>query len=76
MVEIYVKPGCVQCRATERELDRRKIAYTAVDLTADPDALRQVTALGYLQAPVVVAGNAHWSGFRPDLIAGLAEDPA
>jgi glutaredoxin-like protein NrdH len=31
-----------------------------------------VMALGYLQAPVVVAGNEHWSGFRPDRINGLA----
>jgi glutaredoxin-like protein NrdH len=29
-------------------------------------------ALGYLQAPVVVAGNEHWSGFRPDRIKGLS----
>ena len=28
-------------------------------------------ALGYLQAPVVVAGNDHWSGFRPDRIKAL-----
>ena len=30
-------------------------------------------ALGYLQAPVVVAGNEHWSGFRPDRIKALGE---
>ena len=29
-------------------------------------------ALGYLQAPVVVAGDSHWSGFRPDRIKELA----
>jgi glutaredoxin-like protein NrdH len=29
-------------------------------------------ALGYLQAPVVVTGNDHWSGFRPDRIKALA----
>jgi glutaredoxin-like protein NrdH len=28
-------------------------------------------ALGYLQAPVVVAGGEHWSGFRPDRIKAL-----
>jgi glutaredoxin-like protein NrdH len=30
-------------------------------------------ALGYLQAPVVVAGNDHWSGFRPDRIKTLTD---
>jgi glutaredoxin-like protein NrdH len=29
-------------------------------------------ALGYLQAPVVVTDDDHWSGFRPDKIATLA----
>jgi glutaredoxin-like protein NrdH len=28
-------------------------------------------SLGYLQAPVVVAGENHWSGFRPDEISKL-----
>lgn len=29
-------------------------------------------SLGYLQAPVVIAAQAHWSGFRPDRIKELA----
>ncbi len=31
-----------------------------------------VRGLGYLQAPVVIAGDEHWSGFRPDQINALA----
>ena len=27
--------------------------------------------LGYKQAPVVIAGEDHWSGFRPDKIGAL-----
>jgi glutaredoxin-like protein NrdH len=38
----------------------------------DSEARDYVMALGYLQAPVVVAGNDHWSGFRPDRIKGLS----
>lgn len=30
-------------------------------------------SLGYLQAPVVVAGDDHWAGFRPDRIKNLVE---
>ena len=41
----------------------------------DDEAMKQVVALGYRQAPVVVAGDTHWAGFRPDLIAGI-KDPA
>jgi len=29
-------------------------------------------SLGYLQAPVVVTPDAHWSGFRPDRLNALA----
>ena len=31
-----------------------------------------IKGLGYQQAPVVVAGEDHWSGFRPDRIKAIA----
>jgi glutaredoxin-like protein NrdH len=31
-----------------------------------------VKELGYLQAPVVITDEDHWSGFRPDKISELA----
>lgn len=70
-VTVYSKPACVQCDATYRALDRKGVDYEVVDLTKDPAALDLVRELGYLQAPVVVAGDRHWSGFRPDQIAAL-----
>jgi glutaredoxin-like protein NrdH len=71
-ITVYTKPGCPQCRATVRALQRAGLPHRLVDLTEDPDARDYVLALGYLSAPVVVAGSAHWSGFRPDRISGLA----
>lgn len=71
-VTVYSKPACVQCTATTRALDAKGIAYSVVDLTQDAVALAEVTALGYRQAPVVIAGDAHWTGFRPDMIGRLA----
>ena len=71
-VTVYSKPACVQCDATYRALDKHGIAYDVVDLTQDPTAIELVRSLGYLQPPVVVAGDTHWSGFRPDQIATLA----
>ena len=35
--------------------------------------LEKVKELGYLQAPVVVTDDEHWSGFRPDKIDALAD---
>ena len=71
-VTVYSKPACVQCTATTRALDARGIDYRLVDLTQDAAAMAQVTELGYRQAPVVIAGEAHWAGFRPDMIGQLA----
>ncbi len=71
-VTVYSKPACVQCTATTRALDRRGVAYRVVDLTEDAAAMEHVTALGYRQAPVVVVGDEHWAGFRPDKIGLLS----
>ena len=46
--------------------------YETVDISLDVEALEQVKSLGYAQAPVVMAGEDHWSGFRPDKIKALA----
>ena len=71
-ITVYTKPSCVQCTATYRALDSKGIEYEVLDLSADPAALEQVKALGYLQAPVVITDGDHWSGFRPDKIDELA----
>lgn len=70
-ITVYSKPNCVQCSATYRALDRAGLSYSTVDISVDAEALEQVKSLGYAQAPVVIAGGDHWSGFRPDKIKGL-----
>ncbi|WP_369054473.1 glutaredoxin-like protein NrdH [Kineococcus terrestris] len=72
-ITVYSTPSCVQCRMTYRALDSKGLPYEVVDVTADERAHELVTSLGYVQAPVVVAGEDHWSGFRPDRIDGLAD---
>ena len=42
-----------------------------MDLSVDAEAMEQVRSLGYAQAPVVMAGGEHWSGFRPDKIKAV-----
>ncbi len=75
-VTVYTKPACVQCNATKKALDKAGLDYELIDLSEDRDALDYVMGLGYLQAPVVVAGEDHWSGFRPDSIKALASQAA
>lgn len=71
-ITVYGKPSCVQCDATYRTLDKRGIEYTIVDISQDAIAREYVMELGHLQAPVIVVGDQHWSGFRPDRIAAMA----
>lgn len=69
---MYSKPLCVQCDATKRALNKAGISYDLVDITEDADALAKVKSLGYVQAPVVITAEDHWSGFRPDKIKAIA----
>ncbi len=70
-IVVYSKPACVQCVATQKAMQAKKISYRSVDLTQDQEAMEKVVAMGYREAPVVVAGEKHWSGFRPDMINAL-----
>ncbi|MBK8463555.1 MAG: glutaredoxin-like protein NrdH [Nigerium sp.] len=71
-IRVFSKPACVQCTATYRALDRHGLDYEVVDLSHDDRALAEVLAMGYQQAPVVIDGDQHWAGFRPDKIKASA----
>jgi len=73
---IYTKNNCVQCNATKNAMDRHGIDYQLINLDAQPDAIDSLKSLGYRQVPVVMANDDHWSGFRPDKIAGLRQRAA
>lgn len=71
-VVVYSQPSCTQCTATYRKLDAMGVPYTVVDMSQDREARDYVMSLGFQQAPVVMAGDQMWSGFRPDRIVKLA----
>lgn len=68
---VYGKPDCYGCKATVRKLEHDKVPFNYVDITVNEAAYQEVKRLGYESAPVVVAGEQHWSGFRPDRLGGL-----
>ena len=72
-VTVYTKPACVQCNATFRALDKHGISYNKVDISVDDNARGYIMSLGYLQAPVVIAGTQQSSGFRPNRLRELAD---
>jgi len=73
---IYTKDNCVQCNATKNAMDKKGIAYQVVNLDQQPDEIEALRALGYRQVPVVMNGQYHGSGFRPDKISALSQTAA
>lgn len=71
-VTVYTKDDCRQCDATKRWLETRQIPFSVEDLT-EPGNLAAAKELGHMQAPVVVAGDHHWSGFNPNELDALNE---
>ena len=71
-VTVYTLPSCVQCESTKKVLDKMSVDYSVVDLSEDETAYEMVKSLGYQAAPIVIAGEDHWSGFRPDKLNSLA----
>jgi len=65
---VYTKPNCPACSMTIRHLKKRGIEYAIgpIDYIRDHAAEQ-----GIMAAPVVVAGEQMWGGYRPDRIDAL-----
>ncbi|MCX7646688.1 MAG: glutaredoxin 3 [Rhodobacteraceae bacterium] len=63
-VEIYTTPFCGYCHAAKRLLAQKGVAFTEIDVSADP-ALRQAMtqrAMGRTTVPQIFVGGAHVGG--------------
>lgn len=72
-ITVYTKPACGPCTATLRALESKGLEYEAIDLSSNAEAVETIKAMGYMQAPVVVTDDDHWSGFRPDKMIALGQ---
>ena len=71
-ITVYTTPGCMGCEMTRRQLDRARVAYEVVDLSARPDLVAQFRGEGLTSAPVVETPDGErTSGFRPDRIRAM-----
>ena len=70
-ITIYTLPDCVQCETTKTYLQKYQLAYESVDLSIHPDEFTRITSMGYDRVPVVISGDEHWQGFRPDKLFKL-----
>ena len=70
-VTVYSTPNCVQCLSTKKMLDKAGVVYDAIDLTQHPELADQFREAGHTQAPIVIADDLVWSGFRHGKITAL-----
>lgn len=70
---IYELPDCVQCMSTKRHFDRLGIEYEVRSFEDEPDKAREFIEMGYKTAPIVVAGDKIWSGYRHSEIVHYAQ---
>lgn len=71
-VTVFTRPGCVQCTATIRAFEKNNVEVAVVDIDKDPKGEETVRGLNYRGLPVVTAGDKHWCGFNPGMIAEAA----
>ncbi|ATN94003.1 glutaredoxin [Mycobacterium phage Kumao] len=70
-------PGCFRCKTVERHLKKRGVPYTEVRVDQDAAQRDRLIAMGYREAPVVVAtvdGKEEIRpGYHPDWLDEIAE---
>ena len=72
-VQVYTKPGCVQCEYTKKKLDEFNIPHTDLDVIEHPIFAEQLRERGISGIPYVVAGEQTWTGFQYDKIKSIAD---
>ena len=86
IVEVYTRPGCMQCAVTKRWLNQRGVTYIEHDADAYADYLTHVLgcqALPVVEVSLIPAMDAtrnigrehvtHWSQYRTDLLQQLLD---
>ncbi|MCZ7423127.1 MULTISPECIES: glutaredoxin domain-containing protein [unclassified Micromonospora] len=73
-ITVYSRPGCPYCYLLRRSLKRRKLAFTEVDIWADPAAAAAVRAVadGNETVPTVHVAGQWLVNPRAALVATLA----
>ena len=65
-VLMYSAPWCRDCRAAKRYLDEHKIAYTEIDIEADPTASDEVLRhVGKRAIPQLVIDGEWFQPYKP-----------
>ena len=71
-VKIYSTPTCPYCRRAKEYLDQKGITYESIDLSTNPDAVKEMVDLtGQMGVPVIVVDEEAVVGFDKDKLEQL-----
>lgn len=73
-VIVYSNPNCQACEQTKRFLTVKGIDFESKMISDSPEVMPLIEEKGYRSAPVVVAGEDSWSGFRLDKLNTLVSE--
>ena len=73
-VIVYSNPNCTACEQTKRFLTIKGIEFQAKMIQDSPEVFSLIEEKGYASAPVVVAGEDSWAGFRLDKLNSLVKE--
>ena len=74
MVTVYSNPNCQACDQTKRFLTLKEIPFESKMIQDSPEVFSLIEEKGYASAPVVVAGEDSWAGFRLDKLNELIKE--
>ncbi len=72
-VVLFTQPSCAPCDRVRDFLVRRGVELEVRDVSQDPEALEELTELGYLATPVTVIGREVVVGFDRRRLERLLE---
>ncbi len=63
-VEVFTQAHCSSCREIERYLHGRGVVFTVRNVDAEPAALEEISARGYMTTPVTRIGEQWIAGYK------------
>ena len=70
---VYTQPSCAPCDQVTALLTERGLEYETRDVSADPEALKELTELGYMATPVTIVGSEAVVGFNRERLEALLQ---
>lgn len=68
---VITKPGCQQCKATERWLTKRSVQFAVYTVRPEGSWAQELREAGWKQLPIVVTSSSSWSGYRPERLESV-----